>query len=61
MKDYWFVINVVVIKFLVENEKPSYKEPPKEVVFMLINVLIISEKFSTISSKRKYSDSSRSY
>ena len=32
------------VKYLVENEKPSYKEPPKEVCFMRTNASIISAK-----------------
>ena len=33
------------IPYLIENEKPSYKEPPKEVCFMLTNALIILRKY----------------
>jgi len=33
------------IKYLIENDKPSYKEPPKEVCFYAYKKLIILKKF----------------
>ena len=32
-------------KFLIEHEKPSYKEPQKKFAFMLTKESIISERF----------------
>ena len=43
------------IKYLIENEKPSYKEPPKEVCFYAYKrINHLRRDISTISSKRKY-------
>ena len=39
------------VKFLIENEKPSYKEPPKEVCFYAIKELIILERFAQFQAK----------
>ena len=41
------------IQYLVENEKPSYKEPPKEACFMRIKELIIFAKYWLSFKQRK--------
>ena len=41
------------IKYLIEHEKPSYKEPPKKFVFMHIRELIIFVKYWLNSKQKK--------
>ena len=52
----------VSLKYIVEHDKPSYKEPPKEVCFYAYKrINHFREILGSISSKRINTNSRRSY